>query len=196
MNVELCNDPGLWDAYVKTAPDASNYHRWVWKDVIQDACGHETYHLAALSNGRIQGVLPLSWMKSRLFGNFLVSVPFFSYGGVLACGEDARVALLGRAVELARRLGARHIELRQGAESNVGWRDLTAKVTMEVPLPATVDELWNRLSPKHRKRIRFARKSGLTVEWGGRDAVDDFYAVFATNMRNLGTPVYSRAWFE
>ena len=67
---------------------------------------------------------------------------------------------------------------------------------MEVPLPATVDELWNRLSPKHRKRIRYARKSGLTVEWGGADAVDDFYAVFATNMRNLGTPVYSRAWFE
>src|SRR5260370_17026995 len=94
MNVEFCKDSGLWDAYVEVSPDASNYHRWVWKNVIEETWGHQTYNLAALSNGRIQGVLPLSWMKSRLFGNFLVSMPFFSYGGVLASIEEAPPPLL------------------------------------------------------------------------------------------------------
>src|SRR2546422_757864 len=110
MNVEFCADPGLWDAYVEAAPEASNYHRWVWKEVIEEAWGHEAYNLAAVSNGSIQGVLPLLWMKSRIFGKFLVSVPFFSYGGVLADNETARRALLERAIELARQLGAKHIE--------------------------------------------------------------------------------------
>ena len=34
------------------------------------------------------------------------------------------------------------------------------------------------------------------VERGGEELVGDFYTVFARNMRDLGTPVYSRRLFE
>jgi FemAB-related protein (PEP-CTERM system-associated) len=144
----------------------------------------------------VQGVLPLVAVKSWLFGRFLVSLPIFSYGGVLASTAQAREALLARAVEIAREMKARHVELRQGSPCDVGWHDLTPKVTMEVRLPASVNELWNSLSAKLRKRIRYARKHGLRSQWGGSEAVEDFYHVFSVNMRNLGTPVYPREWFE
>lgn len=196
MNVEICTEPARWDAYVEASPEASNYHRWVWKEVIEKTYGHQSYYLAALDNGALAGLLPLFMIKSRVFGRFLVSVPFFSYGGVLANRGEAREALLLKAVELAQGLGARHIELRQGTACDMSWQDVTAKVTMAVPLPARAEELWNRLSSKMRQRVRFARKQGLRVQWGGSESVGAFYRLFATNMRNLGTPVYPRAWFE
>ena len=196
MKVEVCKEPALWDAYVEASSDAANYHRWVWRQVIEATYGHRAYYLMASENGVTQGILPLFLIQSRLFGHFLVSMPFFSYGGVLASSPEAREKLLAEGVELGRDLGAHHIELRQGSDcvSDKGWQDTTAKVTMLVSLPSNVEEHWNRLSAKLRKRIRYARKH-LTSQWGGAEAVDVFYPMFATNMRNLGTPTYPRAWF-
>jgi FemAB-related protein (PEP-CTERM system-associated) len=36
----------------------------------------------------------------------------------------------------------------------------------------------------------------MTVRIEGIDLLDDFYGVFARNMRDLGTPVYGRSFFE
>jgi FemAB-related protein (PEP-CTERM system-associated) len=196
MNVEICADPLRWDAYVASVPEASNYHRWRWRDAIEETFGHKAYYFNAVDNGSVTGVLPLVHIKSRIFGQFLVSVPFFSYGGVLANTPDVAASLTAAAEELARQVGVRHIELRQGSELSTAWTSLAPKVTMEVELPGTVQELSDRLSPKMRKRIRFARKNGLEPQWGGPEALANFYPVFATNMRNLGTPVYPRSWFE
>jgi len=136
-------------------------------------------------------------MRSRLFGNFLVSIPFFSYGGVLVDTEEAREKLLSRAAELGREVGARHIELRQGDECSMPWRCASDKVTMEINLPATSDEYWKGLSSGMRNKIRQGQKHNLRAEWDhGPEAVRVFYRIFAANMRNLGTPVYSRRFFE
>lgn len=194
--VECCPDRAIWDSYVASHPEASGYHQWLWGEVIQATYGHKPYYLAVSSNGRLEGILPLVEINSRMFGHFLVSLPFASYGGVLASNEAARNDLLAGAVELAQRLGVRHIELRQGSASAIGWIDRTPKVTMEVTLPATVDKLWARMSSGMRNKIRNARKQNLRVEWAGREAVSVFYRIFATNMRDLGTPVYPQSWFE
>ena len=196
MNVEICHDAALWDSYVGSVPEASNYHRWGWRAAIEETFGHKAYYFSAMDNGHIKGVLPLVHIKSRIFGHFLVSVPFFSYGGVLATTPYAAASLTRAAERLALEVGAQHIELRQGSEFSTAWTDLAPKVTMEVKLPGTVQELSERLSSKMRKRIRFARKNGLEPQWGGPEALAYFYPVFATNMRNLGTPVYPRNWFE
>jgi FemAB-related protein (PEP-CTERM system-associated) len=196
MKVAICNEPQLWDAYVESRPDASNYHRWRWRKPIEDTFGHASYYLAAREDEYIQGVLPLFWIRSHLFGSFLVSVPFFSYGGVLADTPPAREALLTEAAALARKLGARHVELRQGDAADYGWCGTSAKVMMEVELPPTADELWKRLSSRLRNKIRNAEKAGFRARWGGIEDVEHFYPVFADNMRNLGTPVYPRSWFE
>lgn len=135
-------------------------------------------------------------MRSRLFGNFLTSIPFFSYGGVLADTEEAQQALLARAVDLGRELDASHIELRQGDACPMAWQDASPKVTMEICLPSSVDEVWKKLSSGLRNKIRQGQKQNFRVEWGGEQAVPIFYRIFATNMRNLGTPVYPRRFFE
>ncbi len=195
MNVDLCKTATAWDNYVAHSSNASNYHRWVWGQVIQETYGHTPYYLAAKNGESICGVLPLVSIRSRIFGNSLVSVPFFSYGGVLADSREAARLLTDAAQELAEEVGARHVELRQGSQLETSWADVAPKVTMEVELPATVEELSGRLSPKMRKRIRYASNHGLEAEWSEGEAVSQFYPIFATNMRNLGTPVYPRNWF-
>lgn len=196
MSIEICKDAIRWDEYVSSNPTASNYHRWGWREVILETFGHNPYYLAAVKNQSIEGVLPLFHIKSLLFGNFLVSMPFFTYGGVLANSPKNSEALLGEAELLARRVGASHLELRQGSEIATTMADSSPKVTMEVELPDTNEELFNRLSPKMRKRIRYARKNGLEPSWHGPEAISDFYTIFAINMRNLGTPVYPLSFFR
>jgi FemAB-related protein (PEP-CTERM system-associated) len=69
------------------------------------------------------------------------------------------------------------------------------KVHMRLDLPGAGEELWKRLDAKVRNQVRKGQKAGLSVEWGREDLLDDFYAVFSRNMRDLGTPVYSKSLF-
>jgi serine/alanine adding enzyme len=195
LTVEVCTEPIPWDRYVATKHESSNYHRWIWGEVVKRTYGHQCYRLAAIKNGTVRGVLPLCFVKSRAFGNVLISMPFFSYGGVVA--DDASIGdqLLSKAIQLAQKLGAPRIELRQGSILPTSWASRAHKVTMEVLLPATADELWKQLSSGMRNKIRNAKKSGLRVQWTGLEGVETFYRIFSTNMRNLGTPVYPRSWF-
>lgn len=202
VKVELATRPDQWDCYVDSVEPDSLYHRWVWRDVIEASFGHRAYYLAAIADGTICGVLPLVLVRSRLFGDSLVSLPFFSYGGVLADTHSARDALLSSAVELARELRVRQIELRgsgvddANAPLRAGWLRRSHKVVMEVELPKTIDDYWQQLSPGRRKRIRYLLRRQLSSEWRGNEALPIFYEIFAANMRNLGTPVYPREFFE
>lgn len=203
LNVELCADPALWDAYVHAAPNASLYHLWAWREVIGSTYGHRAHYLAARDSSGIQGILPLIEIRSRIFGDCLVSMPFFSYGGVLANHEAASALLLRHAEQLARDLRVRRVELRHNGQNAappsspaLDWTDTTSKVTMVVTLPSEDNQLWSSLSSGMRNKIRYAQKHGLKAEWGGQEAVGDFYRIFSTCMRDLGTPVYPKTWFD
>jgi FemAB-related protein (PEP-CTERM system-associated) len=185
-----------WDQFVERQPDASGYHLWRWRRVMTRAFGHETMYLAAREGEEIVGVLPTVLIKSWMFGRALVSLPFVNYGGVLAVGGDARRALVDAAASVAADARADHLELRHLVRH---FEDLPVKqhkVTMRLRLAANEEQAWTSLDRKIRNQIKKAEKGGLTCETGGRELVADFYGVFAHNMRDLGTPVYGRVFFD
>ena len=188
------SDCKAWDSFVREHPQASSYHLSGWRGVCHKAFGHTSHYLLARRSGQVVGVLPLVQLKSALFGNFLVSMPFLNYGGVLALDELARWQLQAHAVSLAERLGCSHIELRETSPGS--WPMRTDKLSMWLPLPDTVEALWTQLGSKLRAQIKKGLNHGLVFETGGVVLLDDFYRVFSTNMRDLGTPVYSRRFFE
>src|SRR3972149_3120513 len=102
VKVELCTDASRWEEFVRQTEAAQNYHLWGWKQVIEETYGHTTHYLAVRREAAIEGILPLVAIKSRLFGHFLVSLPFFNYGGVVTVNSEARAALVARAGRLAR----------------------------------------------------------------------------------------------
>jgi len=184
-----------WDAYVDSHPAGTIDHNWRWQGIFRDVFGHSSCYLAATRGARVVGVLPLVMFKSRLFGRFVASVPFLNYGGVLADDDVVRAALMEGARAVAASFGASHVELRHIERQcpDLPFRQHKLQLTRE--LPATVDELWTRLDKKVRNLVRKAQKDSLTSETGGIELVQPFYDVFAHNMRDLGTPVYSRALF-
>ena len=184
------------DVYVTAHPSASTYHRPAWMNVVRNAFGHQTKYLVAESGGRVAGVLPLVFFRSRLFGRSAVSMPFFNYGGILADTPAIERALLDRAIDETRRAGGTHLELRHTRQH---FDHLTAKrhkVAMELRLESTVEQQWQALDKKVRNQVRKAEKSGLDIRTGGVDVLPEFYDVFAQNMRDLGTPVYGVRFFR
>ena len=89
-----------WDSYVRAHEGASVYHLAAWRDVIESVFGRDTHYLAAERDGELCGVLPMVRLKSRAFGDFLVSMPYVNYGGVLADGQPFLVMELAEGEEL------------------------------------------------------------------------------------------------
>jgi FemAB-related protein (PEP-CTERM system-associated) len=189
-------EPARWDAFVDASPEATHYHRYLWKKVVEESFGHPTYYLAALDGQEVAGVLPLVHMKSALFGNFLVSVPFFNYGGLLCRTAEAAAALLAEAEGLRSSLRAEHVELRHLGRPQADLPARQHKVTMVLRLEESAEAQWSAFNAKLRNQVRKAEKSGLTCRIGQRELLDDYYPVFARNMRDLGTPVYGREFFD
>ena len=187
---------GEWDAFVTTHPDATGYHLWAWRRVFEQAFGHETCYLAARRDGEVVGVLPLVSFRSWLFGRFMVSLPFVNYGGVLTLDPRATTALIDAARRAASERGCRHLELRHRSRQLPDLPVKQHKVAMTLALETDATRAWEKLDRKVRNQVRKAQKSELASAVGGAELLDEFYQIFAVNMRDLGTPVYSRAFFE
>lgn len=194
--VEACTDAAAWDAYVNAQPEASGYHLWAWRSIFEGVFGHRALYLAARRGGRLVGVLPLVFFESAIFGRFAVSLPFVNYGGVVADDAEAAGSLVARAGQVAREHRASHLELRHDRRRFPHLAPKEHKVAMTLALPSDADTLWAALDRKVRNQVRKAEKSQLAAATAGIEALPDFYAVFARNMRDLGTPVYSPRLFE
>ena len=185
-----------WNAYVDSAPGASLYHLWGWRDVNRDEFGHATFALAAVAGERIVGVLPVVRVKTLLFGNIGCSMPFVNYGGPVADGPEAEQALLTAAADLARREKMKYLEIRSLRRLDERIPALTHKVSMTLDLTPGVEGLWTAFKSGHRQQIRKAEKEGFTTRHGGRELLDDFYLVLSESWRSLGTPLYHRRYFS
>jgi FemAB-related protein (PEP-CTERM system-associated) len=183
-----------WDAFVQACPQASFFHRAGWQRILANVYRHKTYYLFAERYGQIQGVLPLAHVKSRLFGNALVSLPFGVYAGVAASDAAAADALELEAQDLARRLGVEHLEFRNVAPRHPDWprQDLYVTFRKEI-LP---DEEANMLAipRKQRAMVRKGLKSGLVSSIDGD--VERFFALYADNVHRHGTPAMPKRYFQ
>jgi FemAB-related protein (PEP-CTERM system-associated) len=189
-------DESDWNAFVNSAADAEIYHQFAWKRLLERVFGHECHYLLARdAEGSACGVLPLVHLKSRVFGNFLVSIPCFNYCGILAVNDAARLALQNAAGALGDELRASHVELRHRSHVELDLPRRDDKVSMQLRLPESADQLWSAFPSKLRSQIRRPGKAGAVCERGGVELLDEFYEVFSRNMRDLGTPVFPRMMF-
>lgn len=185
-----------WDNYVEQHPNAALYHRYDWRRVVERSFRHQNHYFAAIdANSNIVGILPTTRLTSRLFGDFAVALPYFNYGGVLADNTDITQKLLDYASGFYETLGAKHLEVRSTIPDVCTWPVTTDKVSMIRPLPQNTERLGLELGAKIRSQIKRAQRENVEIEIGGIDLLKPFYHVFSINMRDLGTPVYSKSFF-
>ncbi|MET0355159.1 MAG: FemAB family XrtA/PEP-CTERM system-associated protein [Cellvibrio sp.] len=184
-----------WDLFL-LHHKASGYHQSHWFDLIKISFGHDTRILIAEDNeGNILGGLPLTFFSSKLFGKFAISIPYVNYGGVVSHYFDITQKLISEVQDIHASEGLSHIEIRT-MQSGLAQNSLDKKVSMVFELPSTDDELEKSLGSKIRAQYKKAETYSPSVKFGKLELLDDFYKVFARNMRDLGTPVYSKTWFE
>jgi FemAB-related protein (PEP-CTERM system-associated) len=195
LTIHPSDTPAAWDDFARRTVGSTHCHAYRWRDVIERAFGHQCFWLQATApGGDVRGVLPLVRVKSRLFGHYLVSLPFLNYGGPI--GEPAAVrALTDEAVRLATSDRVKLLELRSRIELPIDLPASHRKITVVLDLPATTDLLMKSFPAKLRSQVRRPAKEGVTVRFGA-DQVGPFYQVFARHMRDLGTPVMPRRFFE
>jgi len=184
-----------WDAFVRAHPEGTLFHLSGWRDVVRTAFGHECHHLTVERGGKLRAVLPLTQLKSRLFGHSLIANGFCIAGGPLAADEDALHEILDQAEQLGRKLGVDYIELRDTPRAAPGW---TARDDLYAHFVRTTasDEAANLKQLPRRKRsvLRKVLASGLTTTVDA--GLDDFYPLYCRNMHKHGTPALSRRYFE
>jgi FemAB-related protein (PEP-CTERM system-associated) len=195
INILEGSDNARWDNYVMRSGISNCYHLAGWREVIRKSFGHSAYYLYAEDSSGIKGILPLIHMKSTFFGNFLVSMPYFNYGGI--CADDPNITgqLMEKAIAIARKVKAQHIELRHTGHL-ADMPEKTEKVSMRLQLKNDPDKLWKSFSSKLRSQIRKPEKEGMYAKLGKEEELDSFYKVFSINMRDLGTPVYPKCFFR
>ncbi len=187
------HDPA-WDRFVHDCPEATFFHLAGWKTIMERGAGHRPYYLYAELNGEIQGVLPLGHVRSRLFGNALVSNPFCVYGGVAANTPEARNGLVQAACELAETLKVDYLELRELQPHGRQWPCKDLYVTFRKEIHPDAQRNLAEIPRKQRAMVRKGMQAGLVSQLD--TDVERFYRVYSESVRNLGTPVLPLAYFR
>lgn len=183
-----------WDAFVQACPDATFFHRAGWKRVIEDGLGQSCRFLFARRGDAVCGVLPLVHVRSRLFGNSLISTGFTVGGGPAVTDAAALAALDARAVALADELDVDYLEYRGEAHRHPGWRRSSSLyASFRKPIGPDPGKDMLAIPRKQRAMVRKGIKAGLQSE-AGLDA-GRLHRIYAVSVRNLGTPVFSRKYF-
>lgn len=188
------SDREAWDAFVSDCPEATFFHRAGWRRVVEEGLRLRAHFLLAERGGVLEGVLPLAQVRSRLFGHTLVSLPGCVYGGVAAVSEEARRALTDEACGLAERLRVDALEMRNIEPREREWLRKDLYVTFRKEISADPEENMKAIPRKQRAMVRKGIKAGLVARQV--DELGVFFAIYSESVRNLGTPVFPRKYFQ
>jgi len=180
--------------FVDHCSEATFFHRSAWQKIITDVFRHHAYFLYAEDEIGIRGILPLAHVKSRLFGNALVALPFAVYGGIAAVDGEAVAVLENAARELASSLGVDHLEFRNVAPRHPEWPTQDLYVTFRKPILPELEDNMLAIPRKQRAMVRKGIKNELisTVDRN----TDRFFALYADNVHRHGTPAMPKKYFD
>ena len=174
----------------------SLFHRPAWLTAVQAGTGQRAAGLISERLGVITGWLPLTEVRSALFGKALVSSGFGVGGGIIAESPEAADALARQAQVYAARGDFAGIELRGGSIPH-GWDSWDDKhCGFERPLAADDEAELLAIPRKARAEVRKGLGFGHTVTVGSsaRDLAAH-YDCYSQSVRNLGTPVFPKRLF-
>jgi FemAB-related protein (PEP-CTERM system-associated) len=191
------DEPGIWpeDLIASAGFSATDS----WSGYIKQVYDIPVYRLEACQNKRITGLLVLFWIRHPLFGNYLTTAPFASYGGFSFSSVQARNALLEKASSLSRDLGADYVVVRFNAAQGdppSTWQPHPIYATYLVDLVAEPEVLLASYSSNHRNHIRRSQKRGFFVRFGHLELLDHAYDVLARSMQELGSPYHSKTYLR
>lgn len=170
-----------------------------WSNLVQQTYGYKIHRYEARQHDQTVGIMSLTNVRHPIFGNYLATSPFGSYGGFAYSSMEARDALLQQAQQMADDLGATYAVLRfmdDGKMPPTPWLQDPIYATYLIDLPANAEELWQTFGSQHRKHTRQALRKGFRIQFGRLELLDDAYETLARSMHELGSPYHSKKYLR
>ena len=202
------SDRTAWDDYVASHPKGTFFHLSGWKEVVEKSFGHRSCYLLDESSGapsdsaaegpkaRILGVFPLFSIKSLLFGRSMVSLPFATYGGILADNEKIEQALYEKAVALTREKHLDYLEIRNESGPLEGLPLKELYYVFKKDISENNEKNLKAIPRKTRRMVRKGMGNDLHDIFGSAELLDRFYELFAFSYHGFGTPVFSKKFLK
>ena len=182
----------LWFPATFTALDS-------WTQLAREIYGSDTHRFEAVQGDEVIGILALTHVRHPIFGNYLATSPFGSYGGFAFSSIQVRDMLLNEAQKLADDLGVQYVVLRFMEEDNIPpslWMQNPIYSTYMIDLPSNPEDLMKGFGHQHRKHTRQALRKGFKVQFGQLELLDETYEALARSMHELGSPYHSKEYLR
>jgi len=166
-----------------------------WTGFVSSTYTFPRYRLLAEAAGRMVGWLALVHVQHRIWGNYLATAPFASYGGFAFSSLQARDALLAEARRLATGLGVEYASVRFADGEMIApekWIQHPAYCTYLLDLPSDTEKLIASFSSDHRNHVRKSLRKGFSVRFGRMELLDEVYEALARSMHELGSPYHAK----
>jgi FemAB-related protein (PEP-CTERM system-associated) len=197
INIEKKVREKEWNSFLNKSDGATIYHTPEWKRFLEKTFGYKSEYLFANNESEdIIGFLPLFYIKSKLTGNKLCSVPFSHICDPIGT-KDASRYLLEEAINLFQKSNLNFLEIR-GTINDERFMNLNSFSTYILELSPKPDDVWSKLNKGSvRWAIKKARNAGVTVETT-RDIGDlkEFYEINALTKKDLGVPCHPWKFFK
>lgn len=170
-----------------------------WSDFVNEVYDYKIHRLTATEGDETLAALALAEVKHPIFGHYMLTAPFGSYGGFAFKSTAARDMLLDEARHLAEETKVEYAAIRfdEGESSPpAGWVQHPAYFTYLIDLPATQDEMLKKFSSDHRNHVRKSLKKGFSIRFGHLDLLDDAYESLALSMHELGSPYHTKEYLR
>src|SRR3989344_6836235 len=178
--------------------ESSVYHLGQWGELLNMVHGHKLVYLE-----EEKGIFPLAFVKSLIFGNRLISLPFADYGGPCAADEETIGKLILRAEAAAEKLKVDFLEVRTPAEEsfgsleNRGFARREDYCTFIVDLRVGKEILWQGIGVKNRNMVRLAERDGLKISFCSKPSdLEIFYELYLKTMKRIGSPPHPYSFFQ
>ncbi len=201
-----------WQACITSREDTHCTDLGQWRSFFRELYGIRNYSYLYVSGGKsplrgasdgksprgasdIRGLVSLYHFRSPFMGDFLITSPFFGYGGFYADDEVVRDALLEKVRAKAVELGVDYVELRLLSTLPPPFKAADNFLESNLDLLETSEQVWTRqLASNVRQNIRRAGRSDLELRWS-RDH-RPCYRLLCRTLRAHGTPFHGEAMFE
>lgn len=186
-----------WNEFLQGCEKATIYHTPEWKAVLESAFGYDSKYIYLVDDHeKVAGVLPLFYVKSKLFGFHVSSLPFSHYCGYVG-KESHRNEALEKAIQISESTKSKYLEIRD-ATNIKRFREVGSFYTHILELSSKPELVWGKLDKGSvRWAVKKSKQMGAMVS-SSRNIEDlkEFYELNCMTKRDLGVPCHPWKFFK
>ena len=185
-----------WDESLKACNGVSLFHTAAWPKVLRETYGHRPMYVCRFDGGKIEALLPIIEVASRITGTRGVSLPFADYCNPLGPVERHE-ELFTIAKEFGRKRGWRYLEWRTN-DFHINHASAAVEYHQHlVQLDGELGAMFQRMDSAVRRAVRKAEKGDVRVNFStDPEAMRTFYALHCGTRRKHGVPPQPSAFVE